>query len=197
MQTLDNGIEVFTNSDDYDLAEDAANLGRTANVVTRVADQAGRDALLKYHGRPIYRLDTSEMEIWNSVRWARPAYTEIGEDYTQPMTIATTSYVTVATVVCQSLGGDLKLEYSGLVENANSGANRTADVQWLVDGNPFGGITYNAPLVAGFPNPATSVSMKRNYPAAAGEHTIELQTRASAAGSVRNVIMSLTVGEKP
>lgn len=197
MQTLDNGIEVFTNSDDYALAEHAAKMARTSNVVTIVADKAARDALTKYQGRPCYRLDKSRMEIWNGARWAVTSITELGHAYTTPSSIAGVAYATVATVVCESLGGDLKLSYAGVVENANSGANRTADVQWLIDGEPFGGITYNAPLVAGFDNPATPVGMERKVAASAGPHTIELQTRANAASAVRNVLFSLTVKELP
>jgi hypothetical protein len=197
MQILDNGIEVFTNSDDYALAEHIAKMGKTANVVTLVANKAARDALPKYQGRPVYRLDASRLEVWNGARWAVTAPTELGYDYTQPFTIAGVAYTTVATVVCESLGGDLKLSYTGIVENANSGANRTADVQWLIDGTAFGGVTYHAPLVTGSENPAVPVTMERKYPAAAGTHTIELQTRASAASAVRNVLFSLTVKENP
>jgi hypothetical protein len=197
MQTLDNGIEVFTNGDNYNLSEDAARLGRTANVVTIVADDTARDALDVYEGRPVYRLDLARLEVWNGARWAVTATTELGHNYTQPLSIAGTAYATVATVTCESLGGKLKLSYTGVLENANSGANRTADVQWLIDGAAFGGVTYNSPLVSGFPTPATSVAMEREYAVGAGAHTIELQTRASEAGAVRNVLFSLTVKENP
>jgi hypothetical protein len=197
MQTLDNGIEVPTNSDDYALTEDLANMGGKSNVVTIVADKTARNALTKYEGRPVYRLDISRVEVWNGARWAVTATTELGHDYTSPLSIAGVDYATVATVNCESLGGKLKLSYTGVVENANSGANRTVDVQWLIDGAPFGGVTYNSPLVTGFANPATSVAFEREYTAAAGAHVIELQTRANVAGAVRNVLFSHTVKENP
>lgn len=197
MQTLQNGIVVPTNSDEYDLTDDMAGMGNTANVIIKVANAAARDALTKTAGMCVYRLDTGRIEAWNGSRWAVPATTERGRDYTTPSTIANTVYQTVATTSFTSLGGKLKLMYSGVVENANSGSNRTVDVQWLVDGAGFGGITYNAPLVAGFDNPATAVSMEREVTVGAGAHTIALQTRANAAGAVRNVLFSLVVSENP
>lgn len=198
MQTLQNGIEVPTNSDDYALTEDLANMGNKANVVILVADATARDALTgKYEGMVVYRLDLSRLEAWNGARWAVTATTELGHDFTQPNTLMTASYATVATVTVNSIGGKLKLSYTGIVENANSGANRSVAVVWLVDGVEFGGTIYNAPLVAGYANPATSVAMEREYTASAGSHTIELQTRSDLAAAVRNVSFSLTVKENP
>jgi len=197
MQTLQNGIEVPTNSDEYSLTTHLANMGNKSNVIVKVANAAARDALTKTAGLTVYRLDTARQESWTGSRWAVPATTERGRDYTTPSTIANTVYQTVASTTFTSLGGKLKLAYAGIVENANSGANRTADVQWLVDGAPFGGITYNAPLVTGFDNPAVPVGMEREYTAGAGSHTVALQTRANAAGAVRNVLFSLIVSENP
>lgn len=197
MQTLDNGIEVPTNSDDYALTEHLANMGAKSNVVTIVADAAARDALSTYRGRPVYRLDLSRVEVWNGARWAVTATTELGHNYTAPATIMGTAYATVATATVNSIGGKLKLSYTGIVENANSGANRSAAVAWFIDGAEFGGVIYNCPLVSGFSNPATSIAMEREYPAGAGAHTVELKTRAETAGAVRNVSFSLTVKENP
>lgn len=196
-QDLQNGITVPTNSDDYALTEDLAEMGDSSNVVIIVPNETARDALTEHAGMTVYRLDIGRLEAWNGSRWAVTATTEIGHDFTTPLDIAGTSYATVATVNCSSLGGPLKLSYNGVVENANSGQNRTADVQWLIDGNPFGGVTFNVPLVSGFTNPATSVAMERKITAAAGDHVVELQTRASAGSSVRNVLFSLTVQESP
>lgn len=197
MQTLQNGIVVPTNSDEYDLTADLATMGATTNSVITVADATARDALTKTAGMHVYRTDVACVEVWNGARWAVPATTERGHDYTTPSTIADIAYATVAAVTFRTLGGQVKLSYAGVFENANSGSNRTADVQWLVDGVAFGGITYNAPLVSGFANPAVGVSMERAYTMGAGSHTVELQTRANAAGAVRNVLFSLTVKENP
>lgn len=197
MQTI-NGMDIPTNSDPYDLTDDLAGMATGANVIRRAASAAARDALPnKSAGTPAYRTDTGRLEIYNGARWAVPASTERGHDYTTPSTIAGTDYATVAAVTFTSLGGKLKISYTGVFENANSGANRTADVQWLVDGAGFGGVTFNAPLVTGFTNPATAVAMEREVTVGAGSHTIELQTRANAAGAVRNVLFSLTVKENP
>ena len=198
MQTLQNGIEVPTNSDEYALTQHLANMGAKANVVVVVANAAARDALTKTTGLVVYRLDVAKMEAWNGSRWAVPATTERGRDYTTPSTIAGVAYATVASTTFTSLGGKLKLAYTGVVENANSGLNRTADVQWRIDGTTdFGGVTYNVPLVSGVNSPPISVVMERELTIGAGTHTIALQTRASAAGAVRNVIFSLAVSENP
>ena len=198
MQTLQNKIVVPTNSDEYNLTADLASMGNSANVRIVVANAAARDALVKTVGMSVYRLDTARQEDWNGSRWAVPATTERGRDYTTPSTIAGVAYATVASTTFTSLGGKLKLAYAGIIENANSGANRTCDVQWRIDGTTdFGGITYNAPLVSGFNNPATPVGMERELTIGAGTHTIALQTRANAASSVRNVLFSLIVSENP
>jgi hypothetical protein len=161
----------------------------------QVANATARNAPTeKVAGMTVYRLDVGRQEVWNGTRWAVPATTERGRDYTQPFTIATTTYATVASTTFTSLGGKLKLAYTGTVENANSGANRTADVQWLVDGVAFGGVTYHAPLVTGFENPAAAIGMEREYTAGAGAHTVALQTRASSP-IVRNVLFSLVVSK--
>jgi len=197
MQTLQNGIEVPTNSDDYALTEDLANMGNKSNVVILVADATARDALTEYEGMVVYRLDLSRLEAWNGARWAVTATTELGHNYTAPSTIMGTDYATVATVTVNSLGGKLKLSYTGIVENADSGANRSAAVAWFIDGTEFGGVIYNCPLVSGFSNPATSIAFEREYPVGAGSHTVELKTRAAVASAVRNVSFSLTVKENP
>ena len=197
MQTLQNGIEVPTNSDEYNLTADLGGMGGSANVIIVVSNAAARDALTKTTGMAVYRTEVARMEIWNGARWSVTASTERGYTYVTPSTIAGTGYASVAGVPIKTLGGKLKLSYTGVFENANSGANRTADVQWLVDGVAFGGVTYNAPLVSGFNNPAVAVAMEREYDIGAGNHVIELQTRANAAAAVRNVLFSLTVKENP
>lgn len=74
MQTLPNGIEVPTNSDTYKLTEDLAKLGDTSNVVTKVVNQAARDALPNPEaGDPVVRLDVPGMpiEINDGSNWLR------------------------------------------------------------------------------------------------------------------------------
>lgn len=72
MQTLQNGIEVPTNSDLYKLTEDLAKLGDTSNVVIRVVSQAARDALEDpYAGMTVARLDLPgcPLETHDGTKW--------------------------------------------------------------------------------------------------------------------------------
>lgn len=74
MQTLPNGVEVPTNSDTYKLTEDLANMGKTANVITRVSSTGERDGLPdKYSGMTVVRLDLVglPLEIWDGTTWQR------------------------------------------------------------------------------------------------------------------------------
>jgi hypothetical protein len=66
MQTLQNGIEVFTNGDPYNLSDDMENFGLTANVIIPVNSQAQRDALTdKFIGMTVRRLDfRGTLEWW-------------------------------------------------------------------------------------------------------------------------------------
>jgi len=73
MQKLENGVEVFTNGDPYNLAEDVAHSFNTANVTVNVANQAARDALTKYNGLAVRRLDVTgrPTEVWDGSTWTR------------------------------------------------------------------------------------------------------------------------------
>ncbi|MFJ4286396.1 hypothetical protein ACIPY0_12190 [Paenarthrobacter nicotinovorans] len=68
MQTLDNGITVPTNSDDYNPANDMANAFGQVPGATRVANQAARDALTKYDGRKAQRMDLpgQPIDTWDA-----------------------------------------------------------------------------------------------------------------------------------
>ena len=76
MQTLFNGVEVFTNGDDYNLADDAAHAFQTANVVITIHTEAQRDGLAALAPGGvlpvptfIYRTDLNRRETWNGVEW--------------------------------------------------------------------------------------------------------------------------------
>jgi hypothetical protein len=73
MQTLENGVQVFTNGDPYNLAEDTANAFKSANITVNVANQAARDALTKYDGLAVRRKDVSgrPTETWDGSAWTR------------------------------------------------------------------------------------------------------------------------------
>ena len=73
MQTLENGVTVFTNGDPYNLAEDVASAFKSANVTVNVANQTARDALTKYNGLAVRRLDVTgrPTEVWDGSAWNR------------------------------------------------------------------------------------------------------------------------------
>ena len=82
MQILQNGIEVPTNSDPYNLTDDLANMGKGANVIIAVSNQAQRDALTdKFVGMTVRRLDfRGVLEWWDGSGWVSErgvAYTPI------------------------------------------------------------------------------------------------------------------------
>jgi len=82
MQILQNGVEVPTNSDPYNLTDDLANLGLTSNVIIPVTTQAQRDALTdKFVGMTVRRLDfRGTLEYWDGSGWVSErgiAYTPI------------------------------------------------------------------------------------------------------------------------
>jgi len=73
MQTLQNGIEVPTNSDTYKLTEHLANMGDKSNVVIPVASKDVRDALLdKYPGMTVARTDLPRcpLETYDGTNWS-------------------------------------------------------------------------------------------------------------------------------
>lgn len=73
MQILENGIEVPTNSDDYNLTDDLANMGETSNVTYLVSSQSARNLLTTYDGLTVRRLDLAgrPTEVWDGATWTR------------------------------------------------------------------------------------------------------------------------------
>jgi hypothetical protein len=71
MQTLQNGIEVPTNGDDYNLTADIAEAFKDANVTIPVPSQGAEDALVKFDGMTIVRTD----------QVGRPHYTWDGDEF--------------------------------------------------------------------------------------------------------------------
>jgi len=73
MQTLQNGIEVPTNSDTYKLTEDLAKMGDTSNVAIPVQNKDARDALDgKFPGMIVCRLDlpNAPLETYDGTDWS-------------------------------------------------------------------------------------------------------------------------------
>ena len=74
MQILQNGIEVPTNSDPYNLTADLAEMGDSINVIIPVVSKAARDALTKHIGLTVTRLDLLGLpiQIWDGSKWGGP-----------------------------------------------------------------------------------------------------------------------------
>lgn len=195
-QTLDNGIVVPINSDNYNLASDLATMGNSTNAVTYCVNIAARDAVTKFTGRTVWVASVGQIQVWTGSRWSVPATTMLGQQSATPATLMATTYGTVATVSVTSLGGSLNLEFFAIFQNENSGAHKTVDIQFTYDGTGVGGNTYFADWIN-----ATTVQRPAAFAvqqsASAGAHTINLQTRCSLASSVRNVTFQLRVWENP
>jgi len=73
MQTLQNGISVFTNGDPYNLADDVADAFKDANVAIPIPSQAAEDALVKFSGMVIVRTDQTghPMFVWDGDEFLR------------------------------------------------------------------------------------------------------------------------------
>jgi len=68
-QTRDNGVVTPINSDEYNLTADLATMADTSNVVTIVAGQTARNALVKWEGRLVYRTDKAQVESVVGGQW--------------------------------------------------------------------------------------------------------------------------------
>ena len=70
-QTRPNGITVPTNSDPYNITADLATMADSTNVVVLVANLAARDALTKYAGLTVSRLDLpgAPLETYGGTKW--------------------------------------------------------------------------------------------------------------------------------
>lgn len=67
MQTLQNGIPVPTNSDDYNPTDQIADAFNAADVVIRVGNESARDALVKRDGMAVARTDLGGViEVWSA-----------------------------------------------------------------------------------------------------------------------------------
>lgn len=202
-QTTWNKATVPAGTDPWNAVPDVKKSLDTAGLVFSVANATERNGLAALAPGGVlpvptlvFQSDIGTYLSWNGTRWGVTAKTELGSDYVTPSSIADVTYTTISTVSVTSFGGSIRLSYAGVMENANSGANRTADVQWLIDGSTaFGGVTYQMFLNSGVSTAPMAVALTRKTALAAGTHTIALQTRASLAGAVRNVLFSQVVEE--
>ena len=78
MQTLFNGVQVFTDGDPYNLSTDVATAFASANVIIYVASESQRNGLAAQAPGGIlpvptfaYRTDLSLQEVWDGTTWQR------------------------------------------------------------------------------------------------------------------------------
>ena len=87
MQTLENGVVVPTNSDPYNLTDDLGNAFKQVPGAVRVSSQAQRDALTKYTGLRVQRMDLPGHpdDIWDGSAWLplSPAVLSFSANYRQ------------------------------------------------------------------------------------------------------------------
>jgi hypothetical protein len=72
-QTRDNGAKTPINADAYNLTADLATMADSLGVITPVNTDAQRDALTKFNGRAVTRMDVTgaPLEIWDGAVWRR------------------------------------------------------------------------------------------------------------------------------
>lgn len=92
-QTRDNGAVVPINADAYNLAPDLATFADSLGVITNVSTQAQRDALTKYVGRTVRRLDITglPLEVWDGGQWLTRIFTLLGEQTNGAQTVTGTA----------------------------------------------------------------------------------------------------------
>lgn len=88
MQNLDNGIQVPTNGDPYNLTDDLATMGNSADVIITVVNAAVRDGIVNRRvGTTVRRLDMGGItEWWNGTSWQpEGARVDIGQGLSVPI----------------------------------------------------------------------------------------------------------------
>lgn len=88
-QTRDNGAVVATNSDPYNPTKDMADMADSLSVITKVSGAAARNALAKFIGRTVRRLDQSgSLEWWDGSQWIPDLISAIWTNVGAPITTA-------------------------------------------------------------------------------------------------------------
>lgn len=99
-------------------------------------------------------------------------------------TVLTTSLVAYLTAAIAAKGRPCIAHYYFVYSNANSGGNRTIQVQSRLDGVAMGQTrTLSAPLLSGAANPLTAHGVHLFTPAA-GSRTVDIRVSASAGSAV-------------
>ncbi|MEQ4566172.1 hypothetical protein [Paenarthrobacter sp. CAP02] len=123
MQTLENGVVVPTNSDPYNLTDDLANAFKKTNGAVRVSSQAQRDALTKYTGLKVQRLDLPGQpeDTWDGTNWLPLApvtlsftstYRQAGTWFTDALRPASVSRIGRRVYLAGALANDVPVNYT-------------------------------------------------------------------------------------
>lgn len=190
----------------YPVLSDTANVPR--DIGNAAADIDGRIVTTCTSGtRPaspgsgqiIYETDTGFTNIYSGSRWRRISDTEIGSQTATANPTLGVAMSTIATVIATTLGGPLRIPASVLLNNGNSGADKRANIQLMLDGvaqtPSFADIDVR--LISGQNSIASFAFTWELTGVAAGSHTFLLQALASLASSVTVPAASLVVIEKP
>ena len=141
MQKLENGIEVPTNSDEYNLTPDLAQMGRTTNTIVDVVSLLAANALTKRPGLAVRRLDLhgTPVHVWDAVgsRWTGPGTLDI-----KALSFTGTAFKDIATTYhpasAYADGGRVYLQ--GAITNANTTtipADTTVKIGQITDTNLY------------------------------------------------------------
>lgn len=115
MQTLENGVQVFTNGDTYQLAADTAAAFNSAKFPVIVANQAARDALTKYNGLAVRRLDVTgrPTETWDGAAWTRSPVVTSGAVVADGLWTITGGYLKTVTAGLTQVTATLQMVRTG------------------------------------------------------------------------------------
>jgi len=172
-QTRDNGIVVPVNSDEYNLTTDLATMADTSGVVTVVSNATARNALTKFEGRQVWRIDTAQIEsvvggVWRDGTRDYAPLSPTGWSASGTITVTPegTKKRVVADLVITRTGGDFVLSTTswnvlGTDESVVPAAARgTSPVKYLsapVVNVGGGAATYSANVTY---NPTGAVSIR-------------------------------------
>lgn len=188
----------------------AIPVGQITDTRTFLPDRAG-DPLqclstqrpVGVRGRTIFEIDTGRILIYDGTNWVYPNPVELVKFSDHPQASAeytlTTSFSDVFSVPVTVLAGmPTVVEFGGYIFNGQSGAARTARVQYLVDGTAMGPRPqlYGDLIFLAGESPGYPIHYRRVYgpgELSAGVHTFKMQGLASNAASVVINSMSLSV----
>jgi len=204
MATAANGVTVPAGSDVFQPQVDmtALNASLHGRIMIPAANATARVALIAGCGWAptaadplvVLQTDIGAVLIYDGTRWHYVSDRKIlSSTLTTATTLAGTPSTTdLVSVTVTTLGGPVTLRGYAILSNANSGANRSADVYPTVDGTPVGPtISVDVLYVSGV-NWRNSNSFEWTVTPAAGSHTFTLRADASMGAALQATFATLT-----